>query len=125
MDHGHGGHGNNDGHGGMDKGPACSMHMLWYVRDDFSTSLVASHRPPAVYIVPTNRQEHADRRHLHRLPTMAHILALHLRPFLHRHHIHFSRIRIPPRISAQRRPPHRAGAFPREGPRQGRGEWAQ
>ncbi|KAI0001367.1 Ctr-domain-containing protein [Russula compacta] len=29
MDHGHGGHGNDGGHGGMDMGPTCSMHMLW------------------------------------------------------------------------------------------------
>ena len=39
MDHGHDGHGDNGGHGGMDMGPTCKMHMLWCVHTHSSRPL--------------------------------------------------------------------------------------
>lgn len=52
MDHGHGGHGDNGGHGDMDMGPTCKMHMLWCVVNTppidslFLSTLTTRIRPP-------------------------------------------------------------------------------
>ena len=122
MDHGHGGHNDNGGHGDMDMGPTCKMHMLWCVVEH------PTHQFPIPLHVdrpnPSPTQEHPDRGHLHRLQELAHILALRLCALLPRHHLHLARVRVPPRVPAQRRSSHRTGAVPRQGARQECGEWA-